>query len=82
MTLDIGEGRRTTLHLRKESFLVSSVTIQYIQAKVGTMVKCYESFQIMGVSVTLLQGQGHKVTHNSVKHSFVGISSKRLLGSQ
>jgi len=34
------------------------VTIQYIETKVGMMVKCYESFQIMGVSVTLLQGQG------------------------
>jgi len=46
------------------------------------MVKCYESFQIMGVSVTLLQGQGHKVTRNSAKHSFVSISSKLLVGSQ
>jgi len=58
------------------------MTIQYIQTKVGMMVKCYESFEIMGVSVTLPQGQGHKVTHDSVKHSFVGISSKQLLGSQ
>jgi len=44
------------------------------------MDKCYESFQIIRISVTLFQGQGHKVANIKAKHSFVGIYFKLLLG--